>query len=201
MQFLPRSDLVPPILKTSEAFRGNLCLKTGKHHMNFSKAVIFALALGASFTVTSLASAQIVALGHSAVHGPGGDLSQMWPAQLEAMLHAKGSNVQVTNAGVYGEMTGEELARVPSAVPNGTKTVILAISGFNDIRHGISPTVSAANIAAIKAQLKGRGIRIVDAMGIVISVLHQPGMRLPDGVHLTAEGNRKVATILAGSVR
>jgi acyl-CoA thioesterase-1 len=169
--------------------------------MNFPKVAIFAIALGTSFAATDLASAQIVALGHSAVHGPGGDLSQMWPAQLEAMLHAKGSNVQITNAGVYGETTGEELARVSSAVPNGTRTVILAISGFNDTRHNISPAVAAANIAAIRKQLSARGIRIIDAIGIVRSVAHQPGMLLPDGVHLNADGNRKVAIQLAGSVR
>lgn len=43
----------------------------------------------------------------------------MWPAMLEAMLHAKGLNVQIANAGVYGETTGDELVRVPSAVPMG----------------------------------------------------------------------------------
>jgi acyl-CoA thioesterase-1 len=169
--------------------------------VNLSKAAIFALTLCASFAATGLASAQIVALGHSAVHGPGGDLSHMWPAQLESMLHAKGSNVQITNAGVYGETTGDELARVSSAVPNGTKTVILAINGFNDVRHNISPATAAANIAAIRSQLKARGIRIVDAMGIVRSVAHQPGMLLPDGIHLNADGNLKVATQLAGLVR
>jgi acyl-CoA thioesterase-1 len=169
--------------------------------MNLSNAGIFALTLCASFTATSFASAQIVALGHSAVHGPGGDLSQMWPAQLESMLHAKGSNVQITNAGVYGETTGEELARVSGAVPNGTKTVILAINGFNHMRHNLSPAAAAANIAAIRSQLKARGIRIVDAMGIVRSVAHQPGMLLPDGIHLNAEGNLRVATPLAGLVR
>jgi acyl-CoA thioesterase-1 len=179
----------------------NLMTFVNVSKVNFSKLAILALALCASFAATDLASAQIVALGHSAVHGPGGDLSQMWPAQLESMLHAKGSNVHIVNAGVYGEMTGDELARVPSAVPEGTRTVILAISGFNDARHNISPAVSATNIAAIKAQLSKRGIRIVDAIGIVRSVAHQPGMLLPDGIHLNAAGNLKVATQLAGSVR
>lgn len=169
--------------------------------MILSKATIFALTLCSSLAATGFASAQIVAFGHSAVHGPGGDLSQMWPAQLESMLHAKGSNVHITNAGVYGEMTGDELARIPSAIPDGTMTVILAINGFNDARHNINPAVSAANIAAIKAQLTKRHIRIVDAMGIYVSVAHQPGMLLPDRVHLNAAGNLKVATQLAGSVR
>jgi acyl-CoA thioesterase I len=171
-------------------------------HMNFLRVTSLATALiGAGLAAASSASAQIVALGHSAVHGPGGDLSQMWPAQLEGMLHAKGSNVYITNAGVYGETTGEELARVSSAVPDGTKTVILAINGHNDTRRNITPAVAAANIAAIKSQLKARGIRIIDAMGIYVSVWKQPGMLLSDGVHLNVDGNRKVATMLAGTVR
>jgi acyl-CoA thioesterase-1 len=69
------------------------------------------------------------------------------------------------------------------------------------VRHNISPATAAANIAAIRSQLKARGIRIVDAMGIVRSVAHQPGMLLPDGIHLNADGNLKVATQLAGLVR
>ena len=51
------------------------------------------------------------------------------------------------------------------------------------------------------AQLKARGIRIIDAMGIYVSVWKQPGMLLSDGVHLNVDGNRKVATMLAGTVR
>ena len=35
-------------------------------------------------------------------------------------------------------------------------------------------------------------------MGLYISVLRQPGMALPDRVHLNAEGCKKVATALAG---
>ena len=47
----------------------------------------------------------------------------MWPAVLESMLHARGSRVHVINAGINGETTAEELARVDSAVPEGTRHI------------------------------------------------------------------------------
>ena len=126
----------------------------------------------------------------------------MWPAVLESMLRAKGSQVHVINAGVNGETTGELLARVDSAVPSGTRIVILAINGFNDAHRLKEGSVNAAaNIAAIKGKLRAKGVRIVDAMGLIISVLKQPGMVLPDRIHLNAEGCRKVAAVLAGMVR
>jgi acyl-CoA thioesterase-1 len=108
----------------------------------------------------------------------------------------------VTNAGVNGETTEAELARVDSAVPNGTKIVILTVNGFNDAHKLANGTAnSAANVAAIKRKITARGIRIVDAMGTYISVLRQPGMALPDHLHLSIEGNKKMATIVAGMVR
>ena len=150
---------------------------------------------------TSGASAQIVALGHSAVRGHVAE-NEMWPAVLENMLRARGSQVHVINAGVNGETTGELLARVDSAVPAGTRIVILAINGFNDAHRLREGAVNApANIAAIKGKLRAKGVRIVDAMGLIISVLRQPGMVLPDRIHLNAEGCRKVAAMLAGMVR
>jgi len=150
---------------------------------------------------TDGASAQIVALGHSAVRGHVAE-NEMWPAVLEGMLRARGSQVHVINAGVNGETTGELLARVDSAVPAGTRIVILAINGFNDAHRLKEGAVdAAANIAAIKGKLRAKGVRIVDAMGLIISVLRRPGMVLPDRIHLNAEGCSKVAAILSGMVR
>jgi acyl-CoA thioesterase-1 len=146
------------------------------------------------------ASAQIVALGHSAVRGNVSE-SEMWPAVLEGLLRARGSQVHVTNAGVWGETTDATLARVSSAVPEGTRTVILVDNPFNDIRHNMSPVKAAANIAAIKSQLKARGIRVIDAWGTYVSVVRQPGGAGPDGRHLSVEGNKKVAAALVGVVR
>ena len=169
--------------------------------MNFRNARVVAFAFASVvFVSISPASAQIVALGHSAVRGNVSE-SEMWPAVLETMLHAKGSQVHVANAGVWGETTDRTLARVSSDVPQGTRIVILADNPFNDVRHNMSPVQAMANIAAIKSQLKARGIRVVDAMPTVVSVARQPGGLGPDGRHLSVEGNRKVAVALAGMVR
>jgi acyl-CoA thioesterase-1 len=170
--------------------------------MRFLKVLIFASTLvGAILPLSNIASAQIVALGASNVEGYGVGSTEAWPAQLESMLRAKGSSAHITNAGVFGDTTGQVLARLSSAVPDGTKVVILGIGAFNDVRTGGSADVAQANIVAIKRQLAGRGIRVVDAFGTMSSVMHQPGMLQADHVHLTAEGHRRVAMQLAGSVR
>ena len=150
---------------------------------------------------TNIASAQIVALGHSAAHGYVAE-NEMWSSVLESILRARGSQVHVINAGVNGETTRDELARVDSAVPNGTRLVILTINGYNDNHKLIASSADApANIAAIKRKITARGIRIIDAMGLYESVLRQPGMGLGDHLHLSVEGNKKLATILAGMAR
>jgi acyl-CoA thioesterase-1 len=166
----------------------------------FAFVFVSLISAGLAFASISPASGQIVALGHSAVRGNVSE-SEMWPAVLEGLLTAKGSQVHVANEGVWGETTDRTLARVSSAVPQGTRIVILADSPANDIRHNMNPAQAMANIAAIKSQLKARGIRVVDAMGTVVSVARQPGGVGPDHRHLSVEGNRKVATILAGMVR
>jgi acyl-CoA thioesterase-1 len=170
--------------------------------MNFSTLRVFLPVLaGIVLASTGCASAQIVVLGHSAAHGYVAE-SEMWSSVLESILRARGSQVHVINAGVNGETTEAELARVDSAVPNGTKIVVLTVNGFNDAHKLASGTAnSAANVAAIKRKISARGIRIIDAMGTYVSVLRQPGMALPDHLHLSVEGNKKMAAIVAGMVR
>ena len=141
----------------------------------------FIILVGTTIASTSLASEQIVALGHSAVDDQTVARNEMWPAVLEGMLHARGSQVHVTNAGVWGETTAGTLSRVSSAVPEGTRIVILMTNGFNDARKLNEGSANVeANIAAIKNQLKARGIKIIDAMGIYRSVKAQPGTAAAD---------------------
>jgi acyl-CoA thioesterase I len=71
---------------------------------------------------------------------------------------------------------------------------------LNDRNHGVSPAAHQANIAGIRAQLRARGIRVIDASGLIISAA-RAGLLQRDGIHLTAEGNRRVAAGLMASVR
>src|ERR1700730_18566980 len=143
--------------------------------------------------------AQIVALGASSTAGYGVGASSAFPALLEALLRAKGRPMSVSNAGISGDTTGGMLARLSSAVPQGTRIVILQIAG-NDARKGLSPAAAAANRTEIRRQLHARGIRTIEADGLVQSALRS-GLRQPDGVHMTAEGHHRVAQQLAASIR
>jgi acyl-CoA thioesterase I len=170
--------------------------------MKFGKVWILAATLvTALLPLTDVASAQIVALGASNVEGYGVSSAEAWPAQLESILRAKGSSSHITNAGVSGDTTGQVLARLSSAVPDGTRVVLLGIGAFNDVRTGGSVDAARANIVLIKKQLAGRGIRVVDALAPMMSVMHQLGMLQADHIHLTAEGHHRLAMQLAGSVR
>jgi acyl-CoA thioesterase-1 len=151
------------------------------------------------FFALGSASAQVVALGASNTQGKGVSSSESYPAQLQAMLQARGSSLRVTNAGINGDTTGGMLARLSSAVPEGTKIVILQFGG-NDFRRNAPPEMRQANIASIQQDLRKRGIRMVQADGLVRSA-RAAGLVQPDGVHLTAEGYRRVAAQLLPSIR
>ena len=107
--------------------------------------------------------------------------------------------MSVSNAGVSGDTTGGMLARLSSAVPQGTKIVILQIVG-NDAMKGMSATAAAANRAEIRRQLHARGIRTIEADGYVLAAL-RAGLRQADGIHMTAEGHRRVAAQIAAQIR
>lgn len=163
-------------------------------------AWITALAAIALFATMRCGSAQIVALGASATAGYGLPPSESFPSQLQTMLQARGSATRVINAGVSGETTAQILARTNNLVPEGTKIVILSIFMLNDRTHGVSPAQHAANIAGIRGQLTARGIRIIDANGLIVAAA-RAGMLQRDGIHLTAAGNQRVAAGLVGSLQ
>jgi acyl-CoA thioesterase-1 len=148
---------------------------------------------------TTTSHAQIVALGASSTAGYGVGASASFPAQLEAILRARGRPMSVRNAGISGDTTGGMLARLSSAVPEGTKIVILQIAG-NDAMKGMSLANAQANRAEIRKELHRRGIRTIEADGYGMAALRS-GLRQPDGIHMTAEGHRRVAEQLAAQIR
>jgi acyl-CoA thioesterase I len=136
------------------------------------------------------ASVKIVALGASNTYGKGVGLNFAWPAKLEAKLRAKGYDVTVANAGINRDTASGMLARLGSAVPNGTQLVILGEAPLNDRRDNVD---TAANAQAIAVQLKTRGIKL-----IVIPDMHGWANHhlQADGRHITEQGHDAVAARL-----
>jgi acyl-CoA thioesterase-1 len=148
------------------------------------------LAAITNFAATPASAATVVALGASNTYGKGVARNQAFPAQLEAILRAKGLNVHVINAGINGDTTEGMLRRLDRAVPNGTSAVILQPGG-NDARKG-----SPDRTAEIQSRLRGRGIAVIMLPNNVNKGLpHQP-----DGQHLTPEGYHMIAEYLASQV-
>ena len=142
------------------------------------------------FSIASADAATVVALGASNTYGKGVARNQAYPAQLEAILRAKGSSVRVVNAGINGDTTEGMLGRLDSAVPNGTSAVILQPGG-NDRRKG-----RPDRTAEIQTRLAARKIPVIMlGNGMLSGKPHQP-----DGQHLTPEGYRMLAEQLASQV-
>lgn len=140
------------------------------------------------------AHAQIVALGANNFSGGNIAAAAAIPAQLQLMLRAKGYGVMVLNAGIYGDTTAAMRARLDRDIPAGTAIVVLDTSGglYNDTLKGISRAQGLANLAAIKARLAARNIKVITFSAAFIP----PQYHQPDGVHLTPEGHRLAASNL-----
>jgi acyl-CoA thioesterase I len=142
--------------------------------------------------------AQIVALGASVVQGSGVNSGEAFPEQLQAMLRAKGKQYSVSNQGVSGDTTAGVLSRLGSAVPEGTRVVILMIGG-NDVRRGGSVADARAGVGQIMSRLKARKIRVINAMPLYMAA-RSKGMVVADGIHLNAAGQKYVASALLPSI-
>ncbi len=112
------------------------------------------------FAGTVQAQVRIVAFGDSNTYGMNMARAQSYPAQLEAMLKARGLNVRVDNQGVPGDTSAGGLARVDSSVPAGTRVAIV-LFGINDARKGVPVETFASNLGQILARLKARKVHIV----------------------------------------
>lgn len=144
------------------------------------------------------AHAQIVAFGASNVAGKNVAAREAFPAQLRAMLREKGYTVSVLNAGISGDTTSEMRRRVDTDIPAGTALVILDSCGgyHNDEQNGISRDQGDADMAAIGARLKERGIKVVPVCAADLGREY----RQQDGVHLTPEGYKLLARALLPSI-
>jgi acyl-CoA thioesterase I len=106
------------------------------------------------------------------------------------MLRARGLDVNVINAGISGDTTGGMIARLDSAVPKGTKVVILQPGG-NDPRKGRTNYT-----AELQSRLRAMGVRVV----MLPNEMLRGKPHQPDGIHLTPEGYHMHAQQLVGPV-
>ncbi|HUI14495.1 MAG TPA: GDSL-type esterase/lipase family protein [Xanthobacteraceae bacterium] len=162
-------------------------------------ARIFALAmaLGAFVFAAPLQARplNIVAIGASNTTGFGVGEQNAYPAVLQALLRKRGIQANVINAGVNGDVTAGMLRRIDSAVPKGTDIVILQPGG-NDLRFFGTKAARSANIAAMAARMRARGIRVM---------IYDPDP-VPadfyqwDHIHFNAAAHAKIAATLAAEI-
>jgi acyl-CoA thioesterase-1 len=149
-------------------------------------AVVAMGALAASLSTASMARAEvkIVALGDSGIRGKGVSDSQSYPGQLEAALRARGHQASVVNQGVNGDTTAGVLARLDSAVPQGTDIVVLSVGGNDRVLRHFSEGYIAANKQIIVQRLRAKGAQVhviermqqglVDRADLHVESVHNP---------------------------
>lgn len=102
----------------------------------------------------------ILAFGDSLYAGYQLDQGQGYPPRLEAAMRAGGIKVRVVNAGVSGDTTAAALGRLAFTLDNQPvkPTLVMVGLGGNDMLRGLPPAQTRANLDAILAELKKRGI-------------------------------------------
>ena len=167
---------------------------------SFFLAVFF---LAAPAVVQSAcAQVQVAVIGDSNVYGKGISPSENYPSQLQAALNARGLNVSVSNGGINGDTSSGLAGRLDSAVPSGTRVVVIWI-GINDIKRGVSMAEVQANVAGIVSRLRAKGIDTYVIRPPVYNVADHKNPALivggGDG-HFNAAGSRKMVGKTIGPV-
>lgn len=103
---------------------------------------------------------KIVVLGDSLSAGYGLNPGEAFPEKLQKALAKKYPNLTIENAGVSGDTSSGGLARLNWSVPQDTNGVIIEL-GANDALRGISPKLTAENLAKMIEQLKERGVKVL----------------------------------------
>jgi acyl-CoA thioesterase-1 len=152
--------------------------------------LVAALVLSCGIVTALAAPLNIVAVGASNTSGWGVGEQNAYPAQLQALLNAKGIDARVTNAGRAFDTTPGMLGRLATAVPQGTRIVILQ-PGANDLRFFGTQERRAANITAMVNQLRARKMEV-----IVYDEVIPPEFYAFDRIHLTIDGHRMIAAHL-----
>lgn len=119
-----------------------------------------ALLVNAWTLAADAAEVRILALGDSLTAGYGLPRADSFPTRLEAALRAEGLAVTVVNAGVSGDTSAGGLARLGWALSEPFDAAIVEL-GANDGLRGLEPATTEANLDALLARLKAKGLRVL----------------------------------------
>ncbi len=104
---------------------------------------------------------RILALGTSLTQGynlpPGTDFT----AVLQARLQKAGQDVAVVNAGVSGDTSADGLARLDWALAAEPYDAAIVELGSNDALRGLDVAQTQANVDAVLAKLKAKGLAVM----------------------------------------
>ncbi|MDB5662735.1 MAG: family lipase [Sphingomonas bacterium] len=137
----------------------------GQYHRAVQTIALALLALLALLCAAPAVAADrlVLALGDSLTAGYGLGPGQSFPARLEAGLRRAGIPARVHNAGVSGDTTAAGRARLAWVLKGLRAKPDLAIVelGANDMLRGLPPAQARANLDAILAEFKRRGIPVI----------------------------------------
>jgi acyl-CoA thioesterase-1 len=139
--------------------------------------------MAASAASAEAKDVHVLAFGDSLTAGYGLPPGQGFAPQLEDMLRRNGVRAFVTNAGVSGNTAAQGRARLKWTL-GGLKTkpdLAIVALGANDMLRGLPPRQTRADLDAIVAELKRRGIPV-----LIAGMLAAPNL----GSRYMAEYNR-----------
>ena len=125
------------------------------------RAALAILLAVAALPAPAAGETRLLAFGDSLVSGWGLAARDAFPAALERALHAAGrGDVRVIAAGVAGDTSAGGRARLAWSLAERPDAAIVEL-GANDGLRGIDPAATYANLDAILAELKRRGIPVL----------------------------------------
>lgn len=103
---------------------------------------------------------RVVFLGDSLTAGYGLSEEEAYPARVAALLHAKGIEIDVVNAGVSGDTSAGGLSRVSWVLSQDPAVLVVGL-GANDGLRGLAPTTIENNLRGIVREARQRGVQVV----------------------------------------